>query len=273
MKSFFILVFYCLYLSVFAQNYRFIYEYKFIPQKEKKDSLIIEYMNLDTDGKRSLFFNDSKYKMDSAYSSSKNINQLIQYKNYNQNLSYKIFKDYKIPKINFYSKKFNIDILVEEKELPNWTLVDEFSVINTYNCQKAYTEYKGRIWYAWFTKDIPISDGPYKFTGLPGLIIRIHDKELNHRFDLVQVINIKVPFIEIPKKVKIMTQSQYNELEKRNINIRTDVLFTNVTNNTVTVALNNGTIMNFAKTKKSNVDNEIIEKNRHTNNPIELITN
>ncbi|WP_051881986.1 GLPGLI family protein [Chryseobacterium soli] len=256
-------------LLIFAQNYRFTYEYKFKPQKEKMDSVITDYMNLDTDGKKSLFFNDSKHKMDSVYATSKNLNELTQYKNYNQNVSYTIFKDYSIPKINFYSKKFNLDILIEEKELPKWNLIDEFSVINTFKCQKAYTKYKGREWYAWFTKDIPINDGPYKFIGLPGLIIRVSDKEESHTFDLVQVIHIKDPFLEVPKKVRLMTQTQFDELAKKNINHKTDVAFTNVTNKTVTVGLNDGNMMNLSN-NTSNVDQAIIDKFRKSNNPIEL---
>lgn len=257
-------------IFLFAQNYRFTYEYKFIPQKEKRDSVITEYMDLDTDGKKSLFFNDSKYKMDSAYAVTKNLNQITKFKNYNHNLAYAVFKDYKLSKIDFYSKKFNLDILVEEKELPKWSLLNEFSEINTFYCQKAYTQYKGREWYAWFTKDIPIHDGPYKFIGLPGLIVRISDKEENHRFDLIQIINIKVPFLNLPKKAKIMSQTQFNELATKNINLKTDVAFTNVTNNTVTIGLNDGTMINLSKNNNTNVDQTIIDKFRQINNPIEL---
>jgi hypothetical protein len=39
-----------------AQNYRFVYEYKMKPDR-KIDSLVTDYMNLDSDGKRSYFYN------------------------------------------------------------------------------------------------------------------------------------------------------------------------------------------------------------------------
>lgn len=255
---------------IFAQNYRFTYEYSFVPEKEKKDSVIIDYMNLDTNGKESLFFNDSKYRIDSAFSISKSLNELTQFKNYNQNLNYKIHKDYNNQKIDFYSRKFNLDLVIEEKDLPKWTLINEFLKINTLNCQKAYTKYKGREWVAWFTTDIPISDGPYKFIGLPGLIVRIKDSMENHKFDLIQIINIKQPFLEIPKKAKAMTQSQYNKLANRKFNIKKDITFTNVTNSTVTVGLNHGTVMNITNTKGINIDQIIEEKVRSSNNPLEI---
>lgn len=43
----------------------------------------------------------------------------------------------------------------------------------------------GRKWTAWFSLDIPISDGPYKFRGLPGLIIFLYEDNNKHNFLLL----------------------------------------------------------------------------------------
>lgn len=40
-----------------------------------------------------------------------------------------------------------------------------------YECFHATTDYHGRVWDVWFTPEIPIQDGPWKFRGLPGLIL------------------------------------------------------------------------------------------------------
>ena len=53
-----------------------------------------------------------------------------------------------------------------------------------YQCQKAITSFAGRIYEAWFTTEIPISDGPYKFHGLPGLILKISDSKNHHVYTL-----------------------------------------------------------------------------------------
>ena len=58
-----------------------------------------------------------------------------------------------------------------------WTIVEEVKMIKNYTCLKATTEFRGRKYTAWFTPDIPISDGPWKFKGLPGLILSITDED------------------------------------------------------------------------------------------------
>lgn len=47
--------------------------------------------------------------------------------------------------------------------------------------------FAGREWTAWFTSEISIPDGPYKFYGLPGLILKISDKTNTHSFEMISV--------------------------------------------------------------------------------------
>lgn len=41
-----------------------------------------------------------------------------------------------------------------------------------YECLLAESDYHGRRWKAWFTPEIPMQYGPWKFHGLPGLILK-----------------------------------------------------------------------------------------------------
>jgi GLPGLI family protein len=67
-------------------------------------------------------------------------------------------------------------VLVAEKKLPaNWEISDEVKKIQGYTCYKATCHHRGRHYTAWFTPEIPIPEGPYKFKGLPGLILEIED--------------------------------------------------------------------------------------------------
>ena len=59
-----------------------------------------------------------------------------------------------------------------------WIFSDEATdSIMGYDCRKATVEFAGRNYTAWFTPEIPLPFGPYKFGGLPGLILKLEDTE------------------------------------------------------------------------------------------------
>lgn len=66
-----------------------------------------------------------------------------------------------------------------------WKLLKDTATINSLKCQSAECNFGNRKWIAWFTVEIPISDGPYKFSGLPGLIVKISDSQNYWIFELV----------------------------------------------------------------------------------------
>lgn len=68
----------------------------------------------------------------------------------------------------------------------NCKLVDENKVINSITCKKAEVRYKGRDWTAWYSTEIPLPYGPYKFSGLPGLIVKITYKTGDYDFELLK---------------------------------------------------------------------------------------
>ena len=62
-------------------------------------------------------------------------------------------------------------------ESMQWSLTGDAEQVGDYQCQKAVTSFGGREWTAWFCPDIPVDGGPYKFRGLPGLILKVEDSE------------------------------------------------------------------------------------------------
>lgn len=64
--------------------------------------------------------------------------------------------------------------------------------IKGYECSKATTSYGGRDWTVWYSKDLPYNAGPYKFKGLPGLILKASDHTSSYIFELYQIDNKKV---------------------------------------------------------------------------------
>ncbi len=64
----------------------------------------------------------------------------------------------------------------------NWELTDSVTGIMGYNCQMAKCDYHGRHWTVWFTTDIPVSEGPWKLQGLPGLILKAVENDEMYEF-------------------------------------------------------------------------------------------
>lgn len=56
-----------------------------------------------------------------------------------------------------------------------WKLESGKEEIAGYDCKKATCYFSGRYYTAWYAPEIPISKGPWKFGGLPGLILKMQD--------------------------------------------------------------------------------------------------
>jgi GLPGLI family protein len=69
----------------------------------------------------------------------------------------------------------------------DWQLLDGDSIVCGYPCHKAVTTFRGRIWTVWYTLDLPYSDGPWKFCGLPGLVLYAYDSEDKFRFNCIGI--------------------------------------------------------------------------------------
>lgn len=75
----------------------------------------------------------------------------------------------------------------ETKDSMSWALTGDTMTIGDFSCQKALLNFGNRSWEAWFCPDVPLSDGPYKFCGLPGLIIRVGDDTGSWLFKLEKI--------------------------------------------------------------------------------------
>ena len=76
-------------------------------------------------------------------------------------------------------------IYEDELNAQQWEINDSTKTILDYQCQMAICDFRGRGWTAWFTTDIPVSDGPWKFGGLPGLIMEAYDSGNQYVFTIV----------------------------------------------------------------------------------------
>lgn len=66
-----------------------------------------------------------------------------------------------------------------------WEILSDSTItIFDYECVMARTSYHGRDWTAWFAPEIPIQDGPWKFAGLSGLILKVSESKGVHSFSV-----------------------------------------------------------------------------------------
>lgn len=81
-----------------------------------------------------------------------------------------------------------------------WTLEEDTASFLGHSCQKATCRWRGRDYVAWFAPDIPIRRGPWKFGGLPGLIMKIHDVDSLYVFEVVAIEKGNFPIYQYPKE-------------------------------------------------------------------------
>ena len=75
----------------------------------------------------------------------------------------------------------------------DWQLSQETQEVMGYECHKATARWRGRDWTAWYS-DIPVDAGPWKFQGLPGLILKLEDATGQHYFEAIGTKEDKYPF-------------------------------------------------------------------------------
>lgn len=79
------------------------------------------------------------------------------------------------------------------------------------------SEMEERIISAWYTPQIPVSNGPAKYQGLPGLILEIHDGKLTIICSKIVINPEDKVVIEAPTKGKEVNQTEYDDImDKKN---------------------------------------------------------
>lgn len=168
-------------LSQVKITYEVIYKPDTIENKFNREEMSLKHFN----GK-SYFYNETKFKLDSIYDkvtaeflrTGITPNVSLKYE-----LNFGIYKDLRKQEVyeiqNVSSRDFMFKINLNKQD---WKIFKETKKIHSYLCKKATINFGGRLWEAWFTDEIPINDGPYKFFGLPGLILEIYDSEKDYHF-------------------------------------------------------------------------------------------
>lgn len=191
MKKLFFLLFLLSGLIINAQNQRFIYEYKYVIDSTAKDKPETEMMLLDLSPKGSKFYSKDYFESDSLMRAviekqSKGGNADINFSGikFKGKVRYSIEKAYPDYSAIFFTSLASDEYMIRDGRTQNWKVLSEKEKVGNFVSQKATCNFAGRKWTAWFTTELPIQDGPYKFHGLPGLIIKLEDASRTHIFEL-----------------------------------------------------------------------------------------
>jgi len=204
---------------------RVFYQTKFVRDAANPESVGEDYMVLDIGEKGiSRYYSDNRRRIDSIMNEIMksgdptrfDINTLRNSGITSSGDSKEIFKNYPSGKFSVTDRIANSDYLYEEdKNIFTWQIEPDTREILSYTCQKAVVDFRGRHYEVWFAPELPINDGPWKFSGLPGLILAVEDAGKSFIFQAIGIENYKNP-VEFPKKDYVKTsRKEVEKIQKR----------------------------------------------------------
>lgn len=211
----------------YSQNsgYTVIYKVTYKPQKELKSEKI-EYMALEIKDYKSKFYNLETKRLDSLVAIN---DSSISDDTEMPNLKFTVYKDLS-NKSSILESNFNQVEFRYREEPIKWNLMkNKIEKLQNYNLKQANTIFGGRRWDVLYTPDIPIFDGPYVFSGLPGLVYNAVSEDLDYTFQLVSIYkNEDISAFVLPKDnvKKIVFAKKLEEFLKDPANH--DIIYKNI---------------------------------------------
>lgn len=193
------------------------YNFTFIKDTLDKNNSVTEPMILLTNGKKSVYY--SEYYKTNIDALNKQLEAPVN-KGDIRTISFNGLPQAKV-KHSVYKDQNDILISVFMRDLYTFKSSDilswkiskkENKSILGYKCSKATVTVDNKSYIAWFTYDIPINDGPYKFRGLPGLILQVSEEHGYFNFEAISINKVKLAMDF--KKGILITKDQY--IKKRN---------------------------------------------------------
>lgn len=274
MKKFFGFVTLILSVSLFCQTINRAY-YKFTYKPNLSDTLKKrELQVLIFDNEKSTFQSHKVLRRDSLFATSLAHKEKTGYFLNNDQLFFTPIDNQYIITTNIKNQELIFKDIIgdqyvtayKEKIKLVWKLEKEVRKISDVMSQKATTEFGGRKWVAWFSTEHQFNFGPYKFFGLPGLILKVSDvnnefdwelkglkKENNYEFYEKTYLELQnFPLTTLSKSKFLQLEKYFKENPLGNIK----EIFPNMSGEELK--------------KMLELEKEKLEKNKYLNNPIEL---
>lgn len=180
---YYLLLVFC-FLRLSAQDMMVYYNISFKPDS-LQEHYVKEEAVLDLSKTEAKFYSSEYLKMDSIQKSTGKVE--FAYPKFN----YKIKRRLNTAHNRAYYKISNDYYRIETEDIQHWNILSETKMSHGILLRKATTTFGKRNWEAWFAEEYPITEGPYKFRGLPGLIFELRDTKDNFIFMASRVVNKK----------------------------------------------------------------------------------
>lgn len=172
-RLFFLLPVLLCHAFLYSQNIEVIYKVNFQPKTDAK-TIRTEYMKLQISG------NTSEFSPVTVQSDS--IKRLDE----DTYLNFSVLANKS--NLKYYGKFSDLQYFFQEKIPDNWILSKQKkSKWNGYTTYEAKIKLDGREWTALYAPEIPVNSGPYKFSGLPGLILKVSSDDGEYHFEMFQL--------------------------------------------------------------------------------------
>lgn len=237
---------------------RFTYQLYYQPDSTDANRVETEVFLLDLSENQSVFRSESTHIKDSVLNRD-NPNKLLgtpktQFK-------YIIVKKAGSNLVASYYDYTTFKFIVDKEPVDfEWELQDDSKEILGYKCRAASTMFKGRKYIAYFTDQIPLSEGPYKFKGLPGLILEIYDAKKQYHFLAISALNLRDKYdynLSRSEGYKTISRKELKDFEKK------------IKEKPSLILMDPGILLSPDAYEK--YDRNHRERNKSRNNPIELI--
>lgn len=223
MKTLFTVLFASLTISLFAQQTEGTIEFKEItklkiqlPEGVKMDVAIPDTRTknklLHFTTNESVYLNGEKEEKKDTNVSSGGVNIVMKYDEPDNRFYKNIGDNTKVEKQEFFGKTF----LIEDKlDAFSWKLTGKQKKILDYVCQEATYLSEEDTVSAWFTPQIPVSNGPAAYGQLPGMILEISKNSEQFVVTATKVItDAPEGKISVPSKGKKVTQDKFDAVKK-----------------------------------------------------------
>lgn len=118
-----------------------------------------------------------------------------------------------VEKLDFMGKTF---LIPGDMKKHQWKITSEHKSILERPCIKATVQKDSVLVVAWFAPSIPVSVGPSRFSGLPGMILEMDINEGERKIIAtdIELKELTAGTIVAPKKGKKVTREQFDKIQK-----------------------------------------------------------